>query len=839
MKGLLCTLAAGVLAASAFSAYHPAADWPVLKTYDRDHLFRIGLPIGGIGTGTVTLSGRGDWRNWFEMMNEPAQNVPEYGGRINKGPCFLVHTESAGRKLTRLLAGPLCPWEYMQGNGQPVPFHGLPRFANAEFRAAYPFGQVRLTDAEIPVRATLRAFNPFIPGDVDASSLPVAVISYEIENVSADPLAVSVCGSMHNFIGGNVRDIPQDWGFGPEPAGAKGNVNEVRESGGLKGIAFRTTGVDTNSIAWGTMALAVEASEKDVTMRTSTRYEGWNDYNTLLDFWDDFDDDGTLTQPKDWPQPDPRAAVAVRKTIPPGGTARYTFFLTWSYPNRQAWSSRVEGNHYAREYPEAWSAAERIVPRLPELEKRTAQFVRAYLSSTMPDELKEAALFNLAVLRSQTVFRLPDGHLMGWEGVFDRTGSCLGSCTHVWNFEQALPFLFPELARSMRDVEFNYATRDDGHMAFRVKLPLSEGTEWVRGNGDTCAADGQMGCIVKAYREWRFSGDGAWLKANWKRIRAAIAYAWTGKEKWDADANGVMEGKQDNTWDIPYYGPNPEVGFWYLGALKAGAEMARAVGDGEFAGKLEKMSANGRRVLDTELFNGEYYEHRICDPKTYRPLAKDAPHPPYQMGTACLCTQLAGQFVADTCGLGELSSRRNQLSALEAMMRYNFKAKWKGHFSNARSFVMEDEGGLAATAWPKGREKIPVPCWAEAWTGFEYAAAAEMIRAGMVDEAIRIVKTARARHDGLKRNPFDEPECGHFYARCLSSWGLVVAWSDFRWDGRTGVMEFTGRPGRYFWAVNNAWGVCEVEGDGRGWLETLGGKLDVRRLLVGGRNVTP
>jgi hypothetical protein len=34
--------------------------WPTLKRYDHDHLLRIGLPLGGIGTGTVSLGGRGD-----------------------------------------------------------------------------------------------------------------------------------------------------------------------------------------------------------------------------------------------------------------------------------------------------------------------------------------------------------------------------------------------------------------------------------------------------------------------------------------------------------------------------------------------------------------------------------------------------------------------------------------------------------------------------------------------------------------------------------------------------------------------------------------------------------
>lgn len=42
-------------------------DFPVLRHYDRDHLAKIALPLGGIGTGTVSLGRRdtrypsGDW----------------------------------------------------------------------------------------------------------------------------------------------------------------------------------------------------------------------------------------------------------------------------------------------------------------------------------------------------------------------------------------------------------------------------------------------------------------------------------------------------------------------------------------------------------------------------------------------------------------------------------------------------------------------------------------------------------------------------------------------------------------------------------------------------------
>ena len=66
----------------------PSGDWPVLKSYNQDQLLRIAMPIGGIGTGTVSLGGRGDLRD-FEIMNRPAKGfrpgVQWRGSTANRG----------------------------------------------------------------------------------------------------------------------------------------------------------------------------------------------------------------------------------------------------------------------------------------------------------------------------------------------------------------------------------------------------------------------------------------------------------------------------------------------------------------------------------------------------------------------------------------------------------------------------------------------------------------------------------------------------------------------------------------------------------------------------------
>lgn len=572
----------------------------------------------------------------------------------------------------------------------------------------------------------------------------------------------AVCGSLRNFIGKDGGRFTSNWKGDFIPVGAVRNRNEYRDTDGVRGIYFYSEGVDAKDPAWGTMALVTQADAAEVSWRTSSKPDDWN--NAILNFWDDFSADGRLTELE---QPvredDPMASLAVQKTVAPGSRETFTFYLTWHFPNRKAWAGEIVGNYYCRQYIDAWDAAKKILPQVPRLEQETLDFVNALLSSTIPDVVQEAALFNLSTLRSQTVFRLPDGHLMGWEGVMDRFGSCQGTCTHVWNYEVATPFLFGELAQTMRDVELNYATKENGLMNFRAALPLSEAAK-----GNAAAADGQMGCVMKVYREWQLSGDRAFLERNWEQTRKILSYAWT-----------------ERGWD-------------------------------------------GNR-------NGEYYEHRITDPKTFEFLNIDSAGvrvPDFQLGKGCLVDQLVGQYMAHICGLGYLGDEEHIRTTLQSIMKYNFVPDFSRHFNNMRSYVMGDEAGLLMASWPKGRLEVPFPYFAEVMTGFEYCAAVGMKYEGMDEEALRCFTAIRDRFDGAKRNPFDEAECGHHYARAMASWAGVLAWSGFHYSGVERQMTFTDRPGKYFWSNGYAWGTCEVSRESV-TLELLKGELRLKQLKIG------
>lgn len=813
--------------------------WPVLTRYEGASLLRVALPLGGIGTGTISLGGRGDLRD-FEMMNRPAK-----GYTPNNAFFALWCKEESGEAVTRCLEGPIDASLIDGFNGSIAKNHSLPRFRHCRFEAAYPLGQLFLSDPDVPLNLRLEAFNPLIPTDADRSGIPLAVLCWVLTNPTDTPIEAAICLSLPNFIGndGVTRQ-------------AKANTNAYRQQDNLSGI-FLSPGpeIPTNSDTWGSMAVST-LSEGDGLMsyRTAWAKLSWGD--SLLDFWDDFSEDGALSDRDSEGVDQPVASLAVKITIAPGESRGIPFFLTWRFPNRHAWGGGeppiMLENHYATQYSDAWDVIAKVRPDLEALEKETVAFVRVFVGSDLPDVVKEAALYNASTLRTQTCFRTEGGRLFGWEGCNDNQGCCHGSCTHVWNYEVTTPYLFGKLSRSLREVEFGFSTTERGRISFRTGLPLAgKALEWK-----LAAADGQMGCLMKLYRDWKLGGDEAFLKRLWPRARKALEFCWI-PGGWDADRDGVMEGCQHNTMDVEYYGPNPQMGTWYLGALRACEEMAKHLGEANFATECRRLFESGSAYLDSTLFNGEYYEHHIIPPVGESAIdaelrhesmgAKNLAEPELQLGAGCLIDQLVGQYMAHICGLGYLLKPLHIRKTLQSLMRYNFKDNLWGHFNHMRTFALQEEAAMLMAAYPKGgRPKRPFPYCNEVMTGFEYTAAAHLLYEEMNEDGLRVIHAIRNRHDGRHRNPFNEPECGHHYARAMAAWASVLALTGFQYDGTAQRISFAHvkNPTTWFWSTGDAWGTVRLSPQPQAIAAELtvhGGNLPLRSVVVGlyGMDIEP
>jgi uncharacterized protein (DUF608 family) len=300
--------------------------------------------------------------------------------------------------------------------------------------------------------------------------------------------------------------------------------------------------------------------------------------------------------------------------------------------------------------------------------------------------------------------------------------------------------------------------------------------------------------------------------------------------------------------DIEYFGPNPEIGFWYLGALKASAAMARYMKDKEFEKMCTALFQRGSKWIDENIFNGEFYYQKIQPPRDGQSVAagltagmggKDFEEPDFQIGEGCLVDQLVGQNMAFICGLGYLADSIHIKKALASIWKYNHRNSFSEQFNNMRSYALGDEAGLVLTAYPDPakRPAVPLSYGFEAWTGLEYTAATGMLYVGMNREALQVIRDVRNRYDGVKRNPFNEEECGNHYVRAMASWSALIAISKFRYSGVDKTFAITSVPGNYFWSNGSSWGNAKVGSD-EVTITVSHGRLAVKSIHCGNRTVT-
>ena len=807
------------------------------RTFTGEALSEVAFPLGGLGTGTVSLGGRGQLRDW-EIFNRPAK------GRTLPFSFVALWARAEGEtpKL-RIVEAPLRP-PFAGSFGVPrSSAQGLPHFQSARFTGAYPFARVDFEDRGLPVEVALEAYSPFVPLDVADSSLPVAIFHYRVRARGPRPVDLALAFSLLNAVGydGKARlNNEEHEGFG-------GNLNTFRsEMAGNRRVAgFEMTSAKhwTESPRYGSMALVT--THETVTALPAWKGKEW--FDSFQSWINEFSVEGRFAPASPMaPTVDKRSACATlapRLRLAPGETATVTFFVAWHFPLRENdWNREPEvrgqllRNDYARRFGSAWEVARHTVENLDRLESRSRSFHDAFFSSTLPAHVLDAASSQASILRTNTCLLLENERFFAFEGCGDDNGCCPMNCTHVWNYEQALAFLFPSLERTMRETDFLSNLRADGSMAFRTLLPLGRAVWPFRP-----AADGQMGSILKLYREWQISGDEHFLRRLWPAAKRALEYAWI---SWDADGDGVMEGEQHNTYDIEFYGPNPMMGTLYLGALKAAARMAEAVEDREAAERYTSLFESGRGKLE-ELWNGEFYVQRIPPVDAIRPgtaSPNESWHAPavvdgqvrYQFGEGCLSDQLLGEWFAAVVGLAPLLSPEHVRATLASIYRHNFKHGFFEHPNAQRLYALDDEKGLLLCSWPKGgRPALPFVYADEVWTGIEYQVAAHLVYAGHVAEGLAVVHGVRDRYDGRRRNPWNEVECGAHYARALASWSVLLALSGFSYSAPERRLGFAPRVNardfRCFFTAGEGWGVYRqrLEGD-----RALGVGLDVRHGVV-------
>jgi non-lysosomal glucosylceramidase len=464
-------------------------------------------------------------------------------------------------------------------------------------------------------------------------------------------------------------------------------------------------------------------------------------------------------------------AVGCSFELKAGESRAVVFTVTWCMPNMYRDSRRV-GNAYAKRFGGAAEVAGFVAAHRERLVQETRLWHETYYDSTLPWWLLDRVHSTVSTLATATCQWWENGRFWAWEGC----GCCHGTCGHVWNYAHAVARLFPSLERSAREMQ---------DFAPGVGFNERTGSIGFRGEGwDLWAGDSQGGYILKAYREHLCGVDGAFLRRVWPRVRRAVEFLMSE----DGDEDGLLEGRQHQTYDQDYHGANTFVGALYLGALRAAEEMGREMGEVEFADRCRRIFESGSRRTMERLFNGEYFIQQVDLEK----------HREWQYADGCLADQLFGQSWSDQVGLGYLYPPDAVRKALASIWKYcwapDVGPQNRVH-APERWFAYPGEAGLFTCTWPRSRHLGPrsTRYRDEIWTGIEYQVAHHMVGEGMLTEGLAMCRAIHERYHPEKRNPWNEIECGDHYARGMASWGVLVALSGFSYHGPAGRIGFAPR----------------------------------------------
>lgn len=824
-----------------------------MSNYEKDFTNMISFPLGGIGTGSIGLAGNGHLIDW-EIFNAPAK------GSLNGKTHFAVRAEKNGEIVdAKILQGDFsAPFT---GNYSSIMFRGygwgpsnntlcgMPHFGKHVFKGEYPNAQIEFEDETFPGHVALHAWSPFIPGNSHDSSIPAACFEIEISNTNDEEMDYSVIGVLAN------------------PFSNDSAYNSYKKSENIHQLTV-SRGGDNNDLSYGDLTLT--CAEENISYQEYWYRGPWEDplevyWNDVLNF-QKFKNRHYEKRDDDFKQED-TGLLASHFKLQAGETKKVSFVISWNIPNRKNdWNAKADEmaeanglenkwrNWYAMQWENSLVSGIYTIENYEKFASQTKLFKDALFSSTLPESVIEGISANISTLKTATCLRLEDGTFYGWEGIGTSAGSCEGSCTHVWNYAQALPFLFPDLERSMREANYNFNIDDKGGGHFRIMLPLGikADTSFMR----PCV-DGQFGDVMKTYRDWKISGDDQWLKLLWSKIKMTIEYAWSNNnyDHWDPQKSGVITGRQHHTLDMELFGPSSWLNGHYLGALKAASEMGEVCGDSEFAKECAEIFERGRKWTNEKLFNGKYFYHKVDlndkeqllesyrdedDLATKRYWSEEHQQVKYQIGDGCEIDMTLPQWYAALYGLGEILEADKCKKTLKAIYENNFQKQMRNVANQWRIYCLNDESGLQMCSWPDGNKPvIPVPYASETMHGFEWAAASQMLMYGLYDEGMNVIKGIRDRYDGKKRNPWNEFECGNNYARSMASYALLNTFSGFSFDLCKGYVGFVplldDNDFQCFWSLGSCWGNYKQKSTGAK-IELLYGELELNSIKL---NFTP
>jgi non-lysosomal glucosylceramidase len=710
-----------------------------------------GVPIGGIGAGSIGRTQRGDFARWHLKLGEH-----RFESVAVDGFAVWVGDPDGGHAQVLRTTPPPAGW------GEPLPVGA------GRYRALFPRSWLELGPPDLPIRITEEQLSPVIPGDDAAASLPVGVFELELENPGGQPLEAAILLSWADPLPGALAN-----------GAARPNTRATRvEDGDVRSIAFETA---PGSELAGSFALAALGGP-DVEITTSRGLTA-----EAGDLWARFASDGRLEERG--PASDDLIAIAARVPLPPGERRTLRFAIAWDLPIAQFGSGRRWAKRYTREWGTSGGRAHELAAealrRLPDWRAAIERWQAPVLEAEDRPDWYKAALFNelYYVVDGGTVW--PDGGPQPRPETDGHAELAILECFDYPFYDtldvhfyaaSAIRRLWPRLQASISRAYARTVDIDDP-VAITVQATGARGIRKVRGalphDLGGPAEDPLVRVNHYTFREvngWKDLNAkfvlAAWLdrasdpdpdgfvRETWPAVRQAMQHL----AAFDRDGDGLPEheGVPDQTYDTwPMHGPSAYGGSLWLAALRAAAGFARAVGDEPAASAWDADFARARASFERRLWNGRSYDY-------------DGARGP--LSDTVMADQLVGQWFADVSGLGELVAPDRVRSALRRIFELN---------------VLDFGDGLRGAVngmRPDGTIDRSSEQSQEVWVGTTYALAAFMIGRGLVNEGWTTAAGA-ARvvwEEGLWfRTPEAFDRAGNFraslYLRPLAIWAIEEA----------------------------------------------------------------
>ena len=737
--------------------YHRGFATTYKKT--KNELQYIGMPIGGIFTGTVYLGG--DGRLWlWDIFNQNQNGIDpktiEWDLDLHVGKKVRPQDGSAyvqpAKNIRPLEQG--FAFKITTDKKTVIKKLEANNWDEILFEATYPMPQIHYIDHSLGLDITANIFSPFIPLDEKNSGLPCTIYSFSIKNKTKKNITVSILGWLENKV---------------SPRSNKETDKRLNTIESTKLCAIAKSSIQLNGTEnqdkqadFGTMAIG--ALNSNCLVNTGFSFPVTNDSFLIQN--------STPTE-KQVSEGSLMNSVCTKHIIKAGQSIQANYIIAWHFANLTLNPViQGKGRFYNQQFKNAVEVVKYVATNFSSLASLTALWKETWYDSTLPWWFLERTFLNISTLATTTAHRFESGRFYAWEGV----GCCEGTCTHVWQYAQAMGRIFPAIERETRErVDLGLSLKSDGMM-------------WYRGEVvKTAAIDGQAGTILRIFREHKMSADKKFLQKNWDKIK--LATLWVIQQ--DRNQDGMEDTPIENTLDAVWDGEIAWLVGLCIAAVKAGEQMAIEMGDEAFAKTCATYVTNGTKNMEEKLFNGEYFIHQPDPIKGREKLGSY---------NTCHIDQVYGQSWAHQVGLGRIIDKEKTISALKALWKYNFTPDVGPYIKDRRGwrpYALAGEGGMVMNTNPLNEakpygEKITwqLGYFHECMSGFEHQVASHMMAEGMTDEALILTRMIHDRYYAGKRNPFNEIECSDHYARAMASYGTFISACGFDYDGPNGYIKF-------------------------------------------------